>query len=390
MSLITYRWPAAICGTELGLWHGIILTVSSQQVSHNATLHNAMLNAASMPDLLTTQILNEIPGPPTNLHNLFLTLRDRHSSNPIDKVFAIAFPFQKRVDSIFHVTFPIYDPSTPVSIAWGRLISSIASTNMNSNYWNDRGHDTYGHTTTIQLLCLFPHPSRHHWFPSWTQVLQYPDVSIRDNDPIPVPRDMDCSLRIMSGRIYRDCSLELKRRHTSKGEAAYHCSMGMGSETAELVATVPGVELDIDPRSKYVLVDISPDPSLWDKNPGGGQRHVHRSTWVKSVIIVCEEVDNLAHAQPVQVTKKGSSAIVRYHLRRVTTLHWHTLARGHSDWLPFEPSLEHIKSVVYGVPERLTSLFPPDTFCNPAVARDLMKNEMYEWDKYPVYEVYLV
>ena len=347
MSLITYRcWPAAICATKLGLWHGIILTVSSQQVSHNVTLHDAMLIAASMPDLpppeppwshllgLPTN-LNERPQflrPPTSLHALLLALRDRHSSQPIDKVWAIAFPFQKRSDSNFSVTFPIYDPSTPVSIAWGRLISSIASTKIDFDEWEGGPYQyAYGQPTTIQLLYLFPHPSRHHWFPSWTQVLQYSDVSIRDNDPIPVPRDMDCSLRIVSGRIYRDCSLELK--HFSIYEAAsYNCSMGMGSETSELVATVRGIELDIDPRSRYVLVDISPEHWL-ATNLGVSQGYVSSPRWRRSVIIVCQEVDNLAHAQPVRVTKKGSLAIMRYRLRRVTTLYWETRLRGNQSWL---------------------------------------------------------
>ena len=195
-----------------------------------------MLNAASMPDL-STHVTNDqnwadrirrdpemdrsgvyLPRLPTNLHNLFLAIRDRHSSTPIDKVWAIAFPFQKLGNVNFHVTFPIYDPSTPVSEAWGRLISSIASTKWDVQDFGVFQNYSTDETTTIQLLCNFPHPSKHHWFPSWTQVLQYPDVSIRDNDPTPVPRDMDCSLRIVSGRIYRDCSLELKRRHTSKGQ----------------------------------------------------------------------------------------------------------------------------------------------------------------------------
>ena len=383
MSLITYRWPAAICGTKLGLWNGIILTVSSQQISHNVTLHDAMLNAASMPD----QSMFKHPGgqsrPPTTLHALLLALRDRHSSQPIDKVWAIAFPFQKRRNSNFSVTLPIYDPSTPVSIAWGRLISSIASTKIDIDEWEGGPYEyEFGQPTTIQLLYLFPHPSRHHWFPSWTQVLQYPDVSIRDNDPIPVPRDMDCSLRILSGRIYRDCSLELK--HFSIYEAAsYNCSMGMGSKTAELVATVPGVELDIDPRSRYVLVDISPQewPAMY---LGGRQGYVFLPRWRRSVIIICQEVDNLAHAQPVRVTNNGSLAIMRYHLRRVTTLFWNTMLQEYKSWLPFEPSLEHIKSIADSPFGDVTSWFPPDTFCNRAPARDLMKN------KCPVYEVYLV
>ena len=57
---------------------------------------------------------------------------------------------------------------------------------------------------------------------------------------------VDYSLRIVSGRIYHGCSLELKRPPISSQEAAYHCSMGMGSEIVELVATVPGIELNID------------------------------------------------------------------------------------------------------------------------------------------------
>ena len=232
MSLITYCWLAAICGTELGLWHSIILTVSSQQVSHNTTLYDAMLNAASTPDHSLHVIYDLDPADRIgnglkmdhsridipNLRTLFLAIRDRHSSKPIDKVWAIAFPFQKLGNVNFHVTFPIYDPSTPVSVAWGRLISSITSTKWDVEDFGDFQSYSTDETTTTQLLCNFPHPSKHHWFPSWTQVLQYPDVSIRDHDPTPVPRDMDCSLRIVSGRIYRDCSLELKRRHTSKGQ----------------------------------------------------------------------------------------------------------------------------------------------------------------------------
>ena len=339
-----------------------------------------MLNAASMP---------ESPRSSTNLHTLFLALRDRHSSNPIDKVCAIAFPFQKRGDGNFRVTFPIYDPSTPVSVAWGRLISSIASARMEPGVCKD-----HLLTTTVQLLCLFPHPSKHHWFPSWAQVRQYPDVSIRDNDSIPVLRDMDYSLRIVSGRIYRGCSLELKHSPTSDGVAAYYCSMGMGHNIVELVATVPGVELDLDPRSRYVLVDISPEYSLCcmeHRCHEDMQGHVHEPIWERSVIIVCEEVDNLEHAQPVQATTY-SPAIVRYRLRRVTTLYWIAQQQGCKDWLPFRPSLEHTTSVDCGGPKRVTSLSPPDTFCDPAAVAGLRtKNGRGERGSMcPAYEVYLV
>ena len=83
---------------------------------------------------------------------------------------------QKLRHGNFHVTFPIYDPSTPDSVAWERLISTIASAKMEFNdisYERDFTH--FDRTTTIQLLYLFPHPSRQYWFPSWAQVQQYPE-----------------------------------------------------------------------------------------------------------------------------------------------------------------------------------------------------------------------
>ena len=348
---------------------------------------------------------------PANLNTLLLSMRGRHSSNSTDKVCAIAFPFQKRGSLNSHdVTFPIYDPSTPVSVAWKRLISSIASAKMeHGDLWH--GSREFLRITTIQLLCLFPHPSRHHWFPSWAQVQQYPDVSIRDNDPIPVARDMDYSLRIMSGRIYRGCLLGLKRRSTSKDKAAYYCFMG--SKLVELVATVPGVEPNIDSKRTYILVDISPDYSLWPSEEHRDYTrlveehkdcsrslvgHVHPPIWRESVIIVCEEVDSLEYAEPVRVTT-GSPEILRYRLRRITTLNWDCrLPREEcTRWLPFKPSLEHMRSAVCsavrskGELHSVIPLCPPDVFCDPAAVAGLpITNGRREWDKCPVYEVYLV
>ena len=353
---------------------------------------------------------------PADLKALLLAMRGRHSANPIDKVCAIAFPYQKRTSHNDHiVTFPIYDPSTPTPVAWERLISSIASGKIeNCNSQNVEVHLAYPLTTTIQLLCLFPHPSRHHWFPSWAQVQQYPDVSVRDNNPVPVTGEMDYSLRIMSGRIYRGCSLRLKQRPTRQRKAIYYCFMD--HKLVELVATVPGVEFNIDSKSTYVLVDISPDHSLWpDTCIWSGVGHAHPPLWSESVIIVCKEIDNLA--QPVQITT-SSPAILRYRLRRITTLLWdcklpnwqptaitswqptvirHWQPTAITRWLPFRPSLEHMRSVVCSAeaskegPHSVTSLCLLDVFCDPAAVAGLpIKNGRREWDKCPVYEVYLV
>ena len=166
----------------------------------------------------------------------------------------------------------------------------------------------------------------------------------------------------------------------------------------ELVATVPGIELNIDSGSKYVLVDISPDlsllPSELEYCSWNLVGHVHPPIWQESVIIVCKEVDSLAHAQPVRVTT-GSPAILRYRLRRITTLQYNT--SWSESWLPVKPSLEHMRSVVCSAevseegPHSVTSLCLLDVFCDPvAVAGLPIKNGRREWDKCPLYEVYLV
>ena len=340
-----------------------------------------------------------------DLDALLRAMRGRHSSKPIDKITAIALPLQKRgFHDITIATLPIYDPSIPVSTAWERLISSIASTEMTCGI--EPRHTI--NIPTIQLLRLFPHPSRNHWFPSWTQVQKYPDVSVRDSSPVMTTGGIDCSLRIMSGRIYRGCSLQLIQPPTP-GKKAVYC-VTMDGKCAQLEGTVPGVELPIDSKTNYVLVDISPDRSLWPINKHyrcweTGRGHEHQPIWQKSVIVVCEEVDALAQpaADTARVTP-GSFAITRYNLRRVTTLEWEcrpSADPGPGYWLPFEPSLVHMRSAVCSargglravVSLRPPHVFSPDVFCDPAVAAGLRIEDGWheEWSRRcPAYEVYLV
>ena len=378
----------------------------------------------------------------TDLTALLRAMCGRHSSNPVDKVCAISLPFQKRESHNYEsVIFPMYDPSTPVSAAWEQLISSITSTKMEPNTlplatleYRVFDYDDLrpvSQTPTVQLLRLFPHPSRHHWFPSWAQVQQYPDVSVRENDSVPVTEGMDCSLRIMSGRIYQGCTLQLIQPPTPKRKAVYRCTMeGRDGRDAQLVATVPGIELDIDPRRTYVLIDISPDRSLWPEEPaercrGEGREwysagcrekgigHEHLPIWQESVIIICQEVGTPAQpttTDTARTTKfsSSSSSVMRRHLRRVTTLEWDcrlSAQPGPGRWLPFEPSLVHIRSVACSacpvLPtgrckfDRSTALSLqdfPDVFCDPAVILGWKNGDRWwdgKWDG-PVYEVYLV
>ena len=321
----------------------------------------------------------------------------RYSSNPVDKVSSIAFPFLKHKSRVpANAPFPIYDPSISLSVAWDQLISSIASSDTHYTQLNEAlERDVLrqaNHAPTVQLLCLFPHPSRHYWFPSWAQVLKYPDVSVRDNhdDPAPIMKGIDHSLEIEFGRIYRGCSLQLTQPPTSEKQATYFCTMdGKG---ARLEATVPGIELHLDSATKYVLVDISPDYSLWpashfwmcQKTKRG---HEHLPIWQESVVLVCEEVDTLPRPA------KRPFGVMEYYLRRVTTLKWDcrlAAEPGPGRWLPFEPSLVHIRSVFCSAQGPSTG-FPHHLFCDPAVDTGLW--DRWDFDdrwKWPVYEVFLV
>ena len=352
-----------------------------------------------------------------DLNALLRGMRKRNSSNPIDKICAIAFPFMKcNYYTDFDMELPTYDSNTPTSVFWEKLISSLASTKMEFDevaldfYMGvDWDHELcksldLPYTATAQLLCLFPHPSKHHWFPSWTQVQEYPDVSVRDSDPSQTVSGIDYSLRIKSGRIYRGCSLQLIKPPTPETKAIYRSTVD--GKDAQLMATVPGIELHIDSGIKYILVDISPDPSLWPLNSthtcldtDGG--HEHLPIWPKSVMIVCEEVDTL----------ECPSADMKYRLRRVTTLEWECRQPGNPDgcWLPFEPSLVHMRSIVCSAKgckfleslenEFFQSLDTEDTdssgneyidldvFCDPVAVASLLSQEHSQW---PRYEVYLV
>ena len=335
-----------------------------------------------------------------DLNALLRGIRKRHSSNPINQICAIAFPFMKynyATDS--YMTLPIYDSNTPNSVAWEKLISSLASTTMEF-YQSPRLDDIHGwdfasrlpYTATIQLLYLFPHPSNHHWFPSWSQVQKYPNVSVRDTDPSETASGIDYSLRIMSGRIYRGCSLQLIKPPTPETKGIY-CSTVDGKD-AQIVATVPGIELHIDLGSKYVLVDMGHTDGMCINTDKG---HEHLPIWPKSVIIVCEEVDTLAPECP--------SADITYRLRRVTTLEWECRQPDQPDgcWLPFEPSLEHMRSIVCSA-KGFEFVESPDNkdidldiFCDPVVVASLLSQEGWHknwpqgWhSRWPGYEVYLV
>ena len=372
--------------------HYISHVFHTQQIgSDGQHLHSAMHNAGGVQKLKRDEIVD--------LNALLLGMRGRQSSNPTDKVCALALPCQKRTRFFWvDLTYPIYDAGTSAPEAWERLVVSLTSTRIEESelhlqIGNMRPNNVIQacHNMTTQLLRLFPHPSEQHWFPSWNQVLQYPDVSIRDNDSGLTTEGKKCSLHIRTGRIYRGCSLQLIQAPTSEKKAVYCCTMD--GKDVQLLATVPGIEPHIDPGKKYVLVDISPDFSVWLAGdgcevPGVKRGHEHLPIWQESVIIVCEEVT------PTAGTTKHSSKGVKYRLRRVTTLEWDcrlSAEPGPGRWLPFKPSLVHLRSVLCSAGIR-GPWGLPYVFCDPEAVTDrLDRGKGWRNSKRcPMYKVFLV
>ena len=138
-----------------------------------------------------------------------------------------------------------------------------------------------------------------------------------------------------------------------------------------------------------------------------------RPLWQESVVIVCKEVDNLAHVQPSRVTTDSPESL-RYRLCRITTLKWNPDISSGPDfdpnncWLPFKPSLEHMRSVAcradgpteeiptysIGRTKTIVATFPcpTDVFCDPEADAGLLiqQNGRHEWGMCSAYEVYLV
>ena len=144
-----------------------------------------------------------------------------------------------------------------------------------------------------------------------------------------------------------------------------------------------------------MLFRSSPDPSLWPRNVihtclHTDEGHEHLPIWPKSVIIVCLECP---------------STDMKYRLRRVTTLEWECRQPDNPDgcWLPFKPSLEHMRSTLCRAKGREFLKSPDnacidlDVFCDPAAVASLLSQEGWHKDwpqrwysQWPTCEVYVI
>jgi len=131
---------------------------------------------------------------------ILLEMCRRQTSNPVDKVAGLMYLL---LNGLHSSHLPVYLPSETAAAAWERYIKSTASLG------------THPTRYVLELLDAFPHPSSKHWFPSWEQVMRYPDVSITEPQDEPQPADTTPSpvpvTRLGCGRLVRNCTLTWNR-----------------------------------------------------------------------------------------------------------------------------------------------------------------------------------
>lgn len=339
-----------------------------------------------------------------NLPNLIRSMQTRFASNPVDRVggmlYFCAHPPQAKATSMIQGAvserdwtgknyghLPAYGRTESPEDGWLRLVHATAEVwTIECQLWN-AGHNPHSINRHVhfadQLLTLFPHPSGEHWFPSWNQLMAYPDVSLREPQlPDGVPPKIECALRLQGGYLYRQIRL---RRANIDGIDSYlaseqSCPTLEDSETHLTPLQVNlypynnswGHHPEIDENQSYVLIDITTIPEtnrlgqMYITTPRWIGMHKTPTDKVPHILILCRELGNyddefinsihaagritlnhdLDEVWPYRAfegrpDKETIDPHLHYRLRRVTTLRWDADASGNKmRYLPFHAVMD--------------------------------------------------
>ena len=274
-----------------------------------------------------------------NFHLLISEIQRRSATTELDRIRGLFYLCGQS-----HLRFPSKPPA-PVTYemdeepgdAWIRFVGGLAA---NLGLLLGRQEMGFPDVRADRLnFCLFllenfPQPSAEHWFPSLSQVLAYPDISIQEPQIQGTPR-IRASLNITAGRLYRGVKFTHIDDHAYEAEAA-------GAEGRVCTATLSaqtgvGIDVGIITGHAYVLLDVTPfSHPIQDQTPGfrGPLSLDVTPEWDSHLILVCRELT------PGK-TPTGTAA--DYHLRRVTSLRWIPPETCKSRWLPFQDSLRTIE-----------------------------------------------
>lgn len=245
---------------------------------------------------------------------LITEINTRFSQNDTDRVVGVQLILG---DAGF---VPVYRPTDTPEIAWSHFASNLS---LDFQYSADTSKNRRSVYDVIhQLIDIFPHPSSKYWYPSWSQVSSYPDVSVTEIE------SPDCSgeeFLSVGGRgplifgpenpIYKNCQL----RQCDEG---YMTTDGIREVLLFYGGPNQGRLKHSDRISReqmYVIIDITPEKEE-DRPP-----HM-----VGCRMLLIGRQFNVGFHGDSRLMSQG------FHMRRVTTLYWRHHGAGE---LPLEQTL---------------------------------------------------
>ena len=299
-------------------------------------------------------------GPGSNLGALIAEINRRYSTNPRDRVAGLGlFAIQDAeqwgnykspcVPGNLPIHLPVYHPTESSEDAWLRLVGTTLRlvTMFRKNNTSSMAH---------QLLTLFPHPSAEHWCPSWSQIMNYPNISITEPQlPDGEPPQISAPLLVYAAHLYRE--VNLSRVTNPLGMTTHFVATTLAGENDKWtsahfhpIATgvIPVLEA-LDESLQYVVIDITGfrirhlpqdkgegqilEPTIFPPSTFAPTSDTH-------LLIICRELSRWPPPSPVGTDehRRPTGMKYPYRLRRVTSLCWTPPKGQASPWLEFSPA----------------------------------------------------
>lgn len=154
---------------------------------------------------------NEDVAFPPNILRLVQEMKRRCATKDLDRIGGIMYLL---LTGEHRQTLPIYDENSSSETAWKRAIGTIVQASMiplPDGEVSQGVEDNFNEDDAAawSLFTQFPYPSAGHWFPSWNQVINFPEKVLREDQIDPGTSYSNTHLRL-DGTVfyrYRNCHL---------------------------------------------------------------------------------------------------------------------------------------------------------------------------------------
>ena len=148
---------------------------------------------------------------PPNILRLVQEMKRRYATKDLDKIGGIMYLL---LTGEHQQILPIYDERSSTETAWKRAIGTIVQASMaplpdgevSQGVEDNVNEDD---AAAWSLFTQFPYPSAGHWFPSWNQVINFPEKVLREDQIDPGTSYSNTRLRVngIAFMVHRKCQL---------------------------------------------------------------------------------------------------------------------------------------------------------------------------------------